>query len=327
MKLDEKSLRIGAIVLFGAVLLRLCIPFLPEDMHMASVLFFLESGRWVQVSQQAEQQEQKEETTPQIPVKQPDTVAVFSPQQVQTIQYNNPAGYAMDVQDLLLRELKWDLQEKSPRVLIVHSHTTESYENNEGYKALPNSRTLDPRYNMLAVGERLAARLEQAGIGVLHDKTLHDYPSYNGAYASSRASIEAYLQEYPDICLVLDLHRDAYEDANGKQLGYTATYDDKQVAQMMLVVSAFDGYTKDPKWHENMALALKLQARLQTACQNVTRPIQVRTSNYNQSLGPRTLLIEMGAAGNTQAEAFGATDLLAQSIIDLALGAKPATLS
>jgi hypothetical protein len=30
----------------------------------------------------------------------------------------------------------------------------------------------------------------------------------------------------------------------------------------------------------------------------------------------------MGAAGNTQQEALGATDLLAQSIIDLALGAK-----
>jgi hypothetical protein len=46
MKLDEKSLRIGAIALLGAVLIRLCIPFLPQDMHMASLLFFLESGYW-----------------------------------------------------------------------------------------------------------------------------------------------------------------------------------------------------------------------------------------------------------------------------------------
>ena len=90
----------------------------------------------------------------------------------------------------------------------------------------------------------------------------------------------------------------------------------------MLVVRAFDAEAKDPKWQENMALALKLQAKLQLYCPGVARPIAVRTTNYNQALGPRTLLVEMGAAGNPQQEALGATDLLAQSIIDLALGAK-----
>ena len=135
------------------------------------------------------------------------------------------------------------------------------------------------------------------------------------------------MAQYPDICLVLDLHRDAYEDSNGKQLGYTTTYDGQKVAQMMFVVSAFDTNVQNPKWQENMALALKLQAKLQAICPGAARPIQVLSTNYNQSLGPRTLLVEMGAAGNTQQEALAATDLLAQSIIALALGAKPATLA
>ncbi len=324
MKLDDKSLRIGAIVLFGAVLLRLCIPFLPEDLPMASVLFFLESGKWVTM---AEPEGEGDEPTPQIPSDTTDAVAVFSPQQAEAIRLNNPSGYALDAQELLLRELDWNLQGEMPRVLIVHTHTTESYENNEGYDALPNSRTLDPHYNMLAVGDRLAAELEKAGIGVLHDRTLHDHPSYNNAYTSSKAAVKTYLEQYPDICLVLDIHRDAYEDSSGKQLGYTTTYEGEKVAQMMLVVSAFDSNAQDPKWHENMALALKLQAQLQNICDGVTRPIAVRSTNYNQALGPRTLLIEMGAAGNTQQEAFGATDLLAKSIIALARGAKPATLA
>lgn len=324
MKLDDKSLRIGAIALFGAVLIRLCIPFLPEDMNVASVLFFLESGRWLQTT---EPEEEHNAPTPEIPADTTDTVAVFSAQQAESIRYNNPAGYALNAQELLLRELNWDLQGDSPRVLIVHTHTTESYENNEGYEALPNSRTLDPHYNMLAVGDALTAQLEKAGIGVIHDRTVHDYPSYNGAYTSSKAAVKDYLEQYPEICLVLDIHRDAYEDSNGKQLGYTTTYEGEKIAQMMLVVSAFDGNEKDPKWHENMALALKLQAQLQVLCAGVARPIAVRTTNYNQALGPRTLLIEMGAAGNTQQEALGATDLLAQSIIALAKGAKPATLA
>ena len=318
MKLDEKSLKIGAIALLGAVLIRLCIPFLPQDMHMASLLFFLESGYWAEPSEP----HQEELPSAQAPEVLPDAVAVFAPQQAEEIRFHNPAGHTFSAEALLLRELNWNLRGDRPKVLILHTHTTESYENKEGYEALPNYRTLDPSYNMLAVGDRLAEKLEQAGIGVLHDRTIHDYPSYNGAYTSSKASIKAYLEEYPDICLVLDLHRDAYEDSSGKQLGYTTTYEDEKIAQLMLVVSAFDANEKDPKWQENMALALKLQAKLQLYCPGVARPIAVRTTNYNQALGPRTLLVEMGAAGNTQQEALGATDLLAQSIIDLALGAK-----
>lgn len=313
MKLDEKSLRVGALVILAAALIRLCIPFLPENLHMASVLFFLDNGHWIEVIEPEERVEEEEVL--------PSAVAVFSPQQAESIRYNNPSGYGFDAQKLLLRELNWNLLGDSPRVLIVHTHTTESYQNNEGYEALPNSRTLDPHYNMLAVGDRLAAELEKAGIGVLHDRTLHDHPSYNGAYTSSKAAIKTYLEEYPDICLVLDIHRDAYEDSKGNQLGYTTTYEGEKVAQVMLVVSAFDGDSADPKWQENMALALKLQSRLQTTCEGIARPIAIRSTNYNQALGPRTLLIEMGAAGNTQQEALNATDLLAQSIIDLALGA------
>lgn len=324
MKLDEKSLRIGAVTLFLAVVLRLCIPFLPEDINLTSALFFLESGKWITT---VEPEGETGNPQPQIPAQLPDAVAVFSPQQAEKINLNNPNGYKMEEEALLLRELNWNLQGSSPRVLIIHSHTTESYENTEGYEALPNYRTLDPHYNMLAVGDRVAGVLEEAGIGVLHDRTLHDHPSYNGAYASSKAAIQTYLEQYPDICLVLDLHRDAYTDSNGKQLGYTVSYRGQKTAKLMLVVSAFDPNAQDPRWQENMALALKLQVQLEALCGGVTRPIQVRSSNYNQSLGPRTLLIEMGAAGNTQQEALGAADLLAQSIIALALGAKGATLA
>lgn len=320
MKLDEKSLRIGAAVLLAAVLLRLIVPFLPGDLNAASVLFFLESGRWIEI---IEPEATSQTTDLQAPVDPPGDVAVFSPQQAESIAWNNPAGFAMDAQGLLLRKLEWNLQDTSPRVLIIHTHTTESFKND----AAVNYRSLNPANNMLAVGDRLAAQLEEAGIGVIHDRTIYDHPAYDGAYTRSRQAMEAYLEEYPDIYLILDLHRDAYQDSNGNQVGFTTSYEGQKVARIMLVVSAFDGNIQDPQWHENMALALKLQAQLQTVCQGITRPIQVRSTNYNQALGPRTLLLEMGAAGNYQQEVFGATDILAQSIIALAQGAKPATLA
>ncbi len=320
MKLDDKSLRVGAAVILVSVLLRLCMPLLPGDGDLASLAFFLESGRWITYKTQTDSPPAQE--IPQEPI-----VPVFSAQQAEEITFHNPAGYRFDTQSLLLRPLEWDLKSESPKVLIVHTHTTESYENTQGYAALPNYRTLDPDYNMLAVGDLVAAELEAAGVGVIHDRTLHDYPSYNAAYGNSYKSIQSYLEQYPDIMLVLDLHRDAYADQNGKQLGYTTYNEGQRTAQLMLVVSAFDANSQEKKWQENLALALKLQVQLQSLCPGISRPLAVRTTNYNQALGPRTLLVEVGAAGNTQQEALNAASVLAQSIAILAQGAKGGNLA
>ena len=54
--------------------------------------------------------------------------------------------------------------------------------------------------------------LEEAGIPrALHDTTLNDYPSYNGSYDRTRENIERYLEQYPSIQMVIDVHRDAVE--------------------------------------------------------------------------------------------------------------------
>ena len=45
--------------------------------------------------------------------------------------------------------------------------------------------------------------LEQGGIRVIHDRSLHDYPSYNDAYGSSRTGMKEYLERYPSIRLAL----------------------------------------------------------------------------------------------------------------------------
>ena len=55
----------------------------------------------------------------------------------------------------------------------------------------------------------LAAALEKQGIPVVHDKTLHDYPSYNSSYSRSYATTQELLQKYPSVKCVIDLHRDA----------------------------------------------------------------------------------------------------------------------
>ena len=70
---------------------------------------------------------------------------------------------------------------------------------------------------MVGVGDEMAEVFTEAGISVLHDRTLYDYASYNDAYNNALAAIETYLAEYPSIRFILDVHRDAIADAEGNR--------------------------------------------------------------------------------------------------------------
>ena len=89
---------------------------------------------------------------------------------------------------------------------------------------------------MIRVGDEIADILTKAGISVLHDTQPNDYPNYNGAYERMRQTIEEYLAEYPSIRMVLDVHRDAAEDADGNPVALTAEIDGEACAELMLVV-------------------------------------------------------------------------------------------
>ena len=222
-----------------------------------------------------------------------------------------------DLQDLLLQPLTWDLEGMDPTVLILHTHATESYAQSKDhpYRQTAAYRTLDEGFNMLFIGDAVAELLVQKGISVIHDRTLHDYPSYNGSYSSSRKAVEAYLQEYPSIQLILDLHRDASEGST--QLRTLAHVEGKRSAQLMVVIGAgHKGYT------ENLALGLKLHAQLETQSPGITRPLQLRSQRFNQDLLPGTLLIEVGAAGNSHEEALQAAAQLARAVAALAQGTR-----
>ena len=79
------------------------------------------------------------------------------------------------------------IETPEPLVLLVHTHTSEAYTMEPGWEYDPceDFRTQDAEYNMIRVGDALAQVLEEAGIGVIHDTTVHDYPEYNGAYDRS----------------------------------------------------------------------------------------------------------------------------------------------
>lgn len=232
----------------------------------------------------------------------------------------NATGLQPKLEALLTQPLNWELTGQAPTVLILHTHTTESYtKTGESYVESAAFRTLDEQYNMLSVGDRVAQVLSENGIAVIHDREKHDHPSYNDAYNHARQSMDFYLERYPSIRLVLDLHRDASGDLTN-QIRPLANISGQDTAKLMIVVGSNAAGLTHPKWQENLSLALKLHVQLERLAPGITRPINLRSQRFNQDLSSGALLVEVGAAGNTHAEALRAAEVLAEAIVTLAKG-------
>ncbi len=203
-------------------------------------------------------------------------------------------------------------------VLIMHTHTTECYMPYTGstYDTTWPTRTTDNEKNMAAVGSVIAARLQQAGIGVLHDTTQHDYPSYNGSYERSAETVQNYLEQYPDIKVVLDIHRDAIISGNTVTAPVVET-DEGTAAQVMIISGCDDGTIDYPEWQKNLAFAIDLQQQMEDDHPGFTRPILFDYRKYNQNLTTGSLLIEVGGHGNTLAQALLAGDWIGSSLASL----------
>ncbi len=332
MKTEQKSLRIGAAVILFAIVLRFFgsgfaadISALREDFSIPSLLFYAGTGKVIHFPSKEtkpeetalEPEETEAESSPEEPV-----LPVFSETDAVLVSVKNYPGYSIDVPEMLNTPLDWDLTGQEPAVLIFHSHTCESYENTEGYTPSDPYRTKDPQYNMVSIGSHLTACLQEKGISVLHDTTVHDYPSYNDAYSLSRKTVQQYLEQYPSIQLVLDIHRDAYQDASGKQASNTITVNGKESARLMLVAGTdASGYTHTG-WRENLSIAVKLHTVLQKQYPGLCRDVTMRSYYFNQDLSPGALLIEVGTAGDTRQEALYAAELLADGIAQLAHGSE-----
>ena len=328
---EKRSLRAGAVVILCALILRLGMGgfFRPvarlfAQPNMVSLLIYLETGRIVRFS------DSLGDATVFVPVAQTETepategptLPCFAAADSGAVEIRGVEAEA-DVEALLEKPLQWDLTGDEPTVLIYHSHATESFTPSPGenYQESSAYRTLDRDYNMVSIGTRVAEILEAGGVKVIHDRSLHDYPSYNTSYNQSRESMAAYLEQYPSIRLVLDLHRDASGDSSN-QLTTHATVDGEDCAQLMLVVAAGTSARPVPQWQENLALGLKLQVQLERAAPGITRYVNLRSSRFNQDLSPGALLVEVGAAGNTHAEALRAAEVLAEAILTLKHGSK-----
>ena len=227
------------------------------------------------------------------------------------VYINNGSDAALDA-SMLAGPYAAALGETGPQVLIIHTHATESYTMPAGseYEASDTFRTTDTRCNMVRIGDEMEQVLTAAGIGVVHDRSLHDYPSYSGSYDRSLKAIEGYLEKYPTISFVLDVHRDAVQDANGNQFKLLCG-EDRNAAQLEFVIGSNGGGLSHEQWRENLKLACAVQETLHADYPTLMRPITVRNSRYNQFKTTGSLLVEVGTAGNSLEEAVNGARLFA----------------
>lgn len=315
--MEQKALQIGTVALMLALLLRLANTWNIGRQDLARTLLLFSTGRLVTETVPPETEETTDAASPPFSPGIQNT-PTFGEEQQALVQVS---GEAVDTLALLQEPLQWCLTGEQPTVLILHTHASESYEKQEAYTETAPYRTLDKRYNMVSIGDCVEEVLEAGGVRVIHDETIHDYPSYNDAYENSRRTIEDCLAENPGIALVLDLHRDAAEDASGDQADYSVTIDGESTANLMLVMGSDTWNLPYPNWERNLALAVKLQAQLEQSYPGLCRPVKLVDSRYNQDLSTGTLLVEVGMAGNTHDEALRAAKFLAEGILALAGGA------
>ncbi|MDR2421598.1 MAG: stage II sporulation protein P [Oscillospiraceae bacterium] len=231
------------------------------------------------------------------------------------IAVRNNSGLDFDLRELLSEPLGIKLKPGEPSVLIIHTHSSEAYTRSPGetYEESDRYRTEDKEHSIIRVGDELASALSGLGLRVVHDRELYDYPSYAGSYGRSLEASKRYLEKYPSIALVIDLHRDAIAAADGSQYKTIADIDGELCSQIMLVVGTDGTGLNHPGWRENLKFALRLQGGMNRSFPTLARPVTVAKHRYNQHLTPGSLIVEVGAAGNTLSESITAVRFFAET--------------
>lgn len=203
----------------------------------------------------------------------------------------------------------------SPEILIIHSHTAETYKDDPldigtGHVS-PGERGL-----ITEVGRELASTLEQVyGVNVYHEQRVHDQ-RYSLSYLKSRETLKGFLQKNPETGMVLDIHRDAMGISAPNEI--TKTFYGEKVARLLIIVGSDELGLSHPTWRQNLQFAHLLGERIELMYPGLLRRIEVRDNRlFNQDLHPKSILLEVGDYRNTTEEALRTASLLASVLHSL----------
>ena len=201
-------------------------------------------------------------------------------------------------------------------ILIFHTHSSEKYSADSDGNV----------YSVVNAGEKLAEILsEKYNIGVVHDVSEYDISDgeikTDGSYERSRKGMESLLQKYPDIKILIDIHRDSF---NGEEINTVST-SNGEGAYLMLVngMCALDDNGKEksagvenPYIEQNIAYSYSLKNKIDDINPNIMKNIYLKPYRYSLSMKPCSFLLEVGNEKNTFAEAQNSLYDFAQALIE-----------
>ncbi len=237
-----------------------------------------------------------------------------------TLNIINRTSYKVDLSDFLTREFPITRPiSAEPKVLIIHTHGSESYlqDGYNFYSPDEDFRSHNKAENVVGIGELLAKALNERGVPTIQDQTMHDVPDYNSAYVNSANALENILKKYPTVDFVIDIHRDSIFDSAGNNIKPITVVDGLPCAQLMIVVGTNEMGIPHPSWRDNLTFATYLQQELNTAYPTLARPINLRKQEFNQSYTKGSIILEVGSCGNTAEEAENAILLFAECYANL----------
>ena len=229
----------------------------------------------------------------------------------------NQTDGAIDMESVMAAACKIPAPRGSISVLIIHTHTGEGY-NREGVLWLDAedeefARSADGADGVIAVGARLAQRLNEAGIGTIHCKTVFDGESNRESYARAAEAIRAFRLAYPGLVCVIDVHRDAAVNEQGHYVRSLAVLNGQGIAQTQVIC----GMNAGEQGKTNLALGMLLHERMNDIFEGSCAGVICKPQTLNQDLSPFALTLEIGSCGNTPTEAIAAADVVAAAVCTL----------
>lgn len=200
-------------------------------------------------------------------------------------------------------------------VMIYHSHPQESFNPVLGTN-IDNPSSAENMKNVGLVGDALAEELERKGVAALH--SFENYAAkvsnynYNYSYKYSRETVKTAMAENGELQYFIDIHRDSQRHEKT-----TTAIDGVNYAQVYFII----GHGNE-NWRENEKFASQVHERLEKSYPGISRGIWGKTSSqgngeYNQSLSPNSVLIEIGGIDNSQEELERTAQVLADILADL----------
>lgn len=214
----------------------------------------------------------------------------------------------------------WRVQ--TPAVLIVNTHPYEGYHDGAPWYdptqgGLAQTDSPNAPDGVVALSVALTHALRDKGVTVIHLR-IPTTPEESSAdlYDRTEAMIRYYCRLYPDIGLILDLRRSAELTETGEILRTEGRVNGTSTAQLRIGVSG----GRDPgALSRDLAVALALREGLWAESPSLSRPVSVKSRDglLSDVSDLRVLTLEMGAAGNTYAEAVRLVPSLARSLNDI----------